>query len=339
MHQTTPGKQLLISHFLVSGNYLLISRAHRVLQVFQISENLFSTWLDTIRMPRGFGRPCSGDVVAWRKCGLLQGMLDYMPDLNEIGLGHSDYEDIELEDAAVGTLLSGSHKGWKVVRLWSGFGRAAMDALSKHTPTLELLDIRGCDASLSRHLGQVLSSCANLHSLLSTGYDMYDPPHYCAAIDYKAFIDLDPNTEVPKPWECEGSLKKLKVVITGIPHSDLEEEDNVEGAYPDEGREIHGRVYDRLARFINLETLWLGDYWSSGNFWGIDMSLRSGLGKLSGLKKLREIGGLGWGRGVGVKEVQWMVANWPRLHLVLGLEDDEARAWLKENTDVNVKLE
>ncbi|KAK3811120.1 MAG: hypothetical protein J3Q66DRAFT_58918 [Benniella sp.] len=266
---------------------------------------------------------------------LAQGMLAYMPDLNEISLGHGNDEVIGLDDAAVGTLLSGSRKGWKVVRSRLYFGRAAIDALSKHTSTLELLDIWGCDATLSRRLGQVLSSCGNLHSLLSTDYDKCDPPHFCARIDYKAFIDLDPNTGAPKPWECEGTLKKLRVIITGIPHSDLEEGDNVEGAYPTgERREIQGRVYDRLARFINLETLCLGDHWSQESQ-DMDMSLRSGLGKLSGLKKLRKIGECGPGRGVGIKEVQWMVANWPSLRVVRGLERDEVRAWLEKNTDID----
>jgi hypothetical protein len=82
---------------------------------------------------------------------------------------------------------------------------------------------------------------------------------FCAEIDHKAFIDQDPDTGTPKPWECEGSLKELKVSITGIPSPDSEEGDNVEGPYPSEGREIQGRVYDRLARFTNLESLWLGD--------------------------------------------------------------------------------
>ena len=101
---------------------------------------------------------------------LLQGMLDYMPDLNEISLGDDQEELVELDDATIGTLLAGSRKGWKVVRLRSELGRAAIHALSKHTSTLELLDIRSCDATLSSHMGQVLSLCTNLHTLASTRY-------------------------------------------------------------------------------------------------------------------------------------------------------------------------
>ena len=66
------------------------------------------------------------------------------------------------------------------------------------------------------------------------------------------------------------------------------------------------------------------------------MLLEGGLGKLSGLKRLREISELGPETGVGVKEVQWMVANWPRLGVVREFLDAEARTWLKENTDIKM---
>jgi len=61
------------------------------------------------------------------------------------------------------------------------------------------------------------------------------------------------------------------------------------------------------------------------------MSLSTGLSKLSGLKKLRDIGELGSERGVGDKEVQWMVANWPRLRVIRRLRGN---AWLEKITDI-----
>ena len=66
--------------------------------------------------------------------------------------------------------------------------------------------------------------------------------------------------------------------------------------------------------------------------------LESGLGKLSGFKKLREIDLSGVETRIDVKEVQWMVANWPRLRYVYGLWEADARSWLQENA-VNVQLE
>lgn len=181
----------------------------------------------------------------------------------------------------------------------------------------------------------MLSSCTNLHTIASTDYDL-EGPHFHATINYKAFIDLDPNSGTPKPWACEGSLKELKVIITGIPRPDMEGEDAVEEAYPGEGRETQGRVYDRLARFTNLKTLWLGDDESIYYIWSLEMSLESGLGKLSGLKKLREVSVLRTETRIGLEEAQWMTANWPRLRAIYGVWDDEASAWLQENTAINV---
>jgi hypothetical protein len=65
----------------------------------------------------------------------------------------------------------------------------------------------------------------------------------------------------------------------------------------------------------------------------LKMSLEIGLGKLSGLKKLKEVSVLGLG-SIGVEEVQWMVANWPKLCIVDGTLENEATAWLEKNTDI-----
>ena len=259
---------------------------------------------------------------------LSQGMLSYMPDLKEISLG-DEGEDDEPDDAAMATLLSGSRHGWKIVRLRSRLGTEAIDALLKHTSTLELLDIRECDGTLSIHLGQLLSSCTNLHTLAWSLEDHSDST-YCSYIDFKAFIDLDPDTGAPKPWRCEASLKEFKVIITGISRSYLQK--------GGDGREVQSRVYDRLARFTNLETLWLGDAESSYCS-RLEMSLASGLGKLSGFKELRELSVFGLATRIGIEEAQWMSANWPRLYVVRGLGDAGACTWFKENTGVNAQLE
>jgi len=273
---------------------------------------------------------CIGPVQS-----LAQGMVAHMPHLDEIRLGDDGDVVNKPDDAAMAALLSGSRKGWKVVRLRSEFGTTTIDALSKHSSTLMLLDIWKCDGTLSEDLARMLSSCANLHALVSTNFDAEDSS-VCAEIDFKAFIDLDPDTGAPKPWKCEAFLKELKVIITGIPRPDMEGEDAVEEAYPGEGRETQGRVYDRLARFTNLKTLWLGDDESIYYIWSLEMSLESGLGKLSGLKKLREVSVLRTETRIGLEEAQWMTANWPRLRAIYGVWDDEASAWLQENTAINV---
>jgi hypothetical protein len=66
------------------------------------------------------------------------------------------------------------------------------------------------------------------------------------------------------------------------------------------------------------------------------MSLESGLHKLSGLNKLRELNIAAMEVRVGVKEVQWMVEHWPRLQIIYGLAEnnhdgEKAAQWLRKH--------
>ncbi|KAK3811124.1 MAG: hypothetical protein J3Q66DRAFT_443373 [Benniella sp.] len=265
---------------------------------------------------------------------LVQGMLDYMPHLNDIGFG-SGTSTVPITDDEFISFLSGSRHGWKAVRLRLLFGRPILEALSNHFSTLEILNIRECDHTMSRQLCHVLSSCAKLHTL---AYSFLDPDRssYCSEIDFKTFIDLDPETGSAKPWQCEGSLKELKAIITGIPRPDLEEND-INESYISEGRGIQSRIYDRLARLTNLEILWLGEG-VGAKAQCLEMSLESGLDKLAPLKKLKELNVACLDTRIGVKEVQWMIENWPRLRFIYGLGDHEdhgeALSWLQENYPV-----
>ncbi|KAK3811128.1 MAG: hypothetical protein J3Q66DRAFT_404518 [Benniella sp.] len=215
--------------------------------------------------------------------------------------------------------FSGSRNGWKTVRLESSrnVGSALMDALAKHFPTLEEMDFFIRDETFSRHLVQVMGSCPNLRNLASMDFVSC---WFCFVLDAETFIDLDPDTGLLKPWACEGSLKGLMVMVVGIPRPDLKGDDVIEETYPGQGREIQSRVYDRLARLTNLETLWLGDDCDNRGDQSLEMTLESGLGKLSGLKNLKEL---------SVNE------NWPILYAVWGSDEDgidgEAALWMKKN--------
>ncbi|KAK3811132.1 MAG: hypothetical protein J3Q66DRAFT_351105 [Benniella sp.] len=282
---------------------------------------------------------------------IQQGMLAYMHNVCEISLGGESKAG--LKDDEIATFLTGSCTGWRVVKLKSASepGILSMDALAKHFSTLEVLVVDGIKDDLI-DVVQVPRSCAELHTLayIDTGY--CGMMNGCSEISAKVFVDQDPDTGVLKPWKCEDSLKVLKVMIVGIPRPDLKGVDVIEEVYPGEGREIQGQVYDRLARLTNLETLWLGDECGSAGVQSPEMSLESGLGKLSGLKQLKELNVAGFLSRIGVEEVQWMVENWPELRVIYGFDNDgfgygndgysegmnvydeigeEAVAWLKEN--------
>jgi hypothetical protein len=291
----------------------------------------------------------------WRRCGhveklmvyriksnaynLAQDMSTYMPHLREILLGEylpSEYVDVHEgpSDNSIAALLSGSLDGWKVVRVYPSamFDREAMGALLKHSSTLEELIVADGDYNTcisSDDIVQVLRSCVNLHTLvfIDTHYEC-SLPH--SLVDGRVFTDLDPDTGSFKPWECENSLRVLKIQIGGIPR-----QDEKGYAYPDERHKIQGRVYDRLARLTTLEVLRIAGNYPAPQDDCLEMSLESGLGRLSGLKKLRELYVMNIETKIGVKEVQWMTENWPRLRVLHGLDmnkgDEEALGWLQEN--------
>ncbi|KAK3829377.1 MAG: hypothetical protein J3Q66DRAFT_364396 [Benniella sp.] len=269
---------------------------------------------------------------------LTEGMSVHMLNLNEAVLGRDAYGGLGLTDSEVAKLLSGSCKGWKVVK----FGGDAMQALTKTLPTLKELVVDGCGDFTSNDLAQVLSSSPNLHTLVAID----DGPYIMNAFSHfeaGAFIDRDPSTKSLKRWACEVSLKVLKVKITDIPRPDVD--GGINERYPGEGQEIQKRVYDRLARLTSLETLWLGHSPNFTYVWRrfgeqksqdqcLEMTLESGLHKLSGLMDLRVLNVSGMDTRIGPKEVQWMTKYWPRLKAIRGLDKEggekEAVKWLQE---------
>lgn len=263
---------------------------------------------------------------------LVQGMLAHMPNLTEIDLAHgfTRTPDDRMSHGEIMTLFTGSRKGWRAVKLRYRlvFGKAVMDAvLTPHFSTLEVLDLSGCDDLSGNDVIQILRSCTKLHTFLNTQISSGRRTGRFK-IDAKAFIDSDSDKGSLKPWSCETTLKNLRVHIIGIPRPYMGHNGAVEEACPYGRRGIQGQVYDRLARLTNLEILWLGDDVNGKEPGCLEMSPESGLVKLSGLKKLSEIGLPGT---IEVRGIQWMAENWPRLRAIRGLCRVKARRWLREN--------
>lgn len=78
----------------------------------------------------------------------------------------------------------------------------------------------------------------------------------------------------------------------------------------------------------------------SNSLW-IEFSLRSGLAILAPLKELRCLSVNQGAHAIGVREVEWMCKNWPRLRSIEGLYEDDAEeavAWLRKHKP-NIELE
>jgi len=261
---------------------------------------------------------------------LARCMLDHMPKLNEITLGKYRARTGITTDGMAATLLSGSRSGWKVVRLgpYARFGGSTTDALMAHLSTLQVVEVRGRDFS-SNDLIEVLRSCTNLHTLSITDLS-FDPTNRRLPFSAEVFVDQCHDTESLKAWKCEVSVRVLKVRIAGIPRQG-QKESWKDTNLSRQGREIQQRVYERLARFTNLETLWLGTC-DQGR---LGMSVGSGLEKLSSLKKLKELGVRGMYRTkLDMKETLWMIEHWPRLCSIVGFRSAsfcEAIEWMEMN--------
>ncbi|KAG0246309.1 hypothetical protein BGX31_003212 [Mortierella sp. GBA43] len=310
----------------------------------------------------------------WKRCGqveymevasvkrvidsLVEGMLTWMPNLNKIVLKYPDVDryptDVDNSiDNKIAAIVSGSRKGWKSMTLTRAdkFGEAALRALAMHLFTLEKLQVLYRNSCFMDNLIRMISRCPNLHSLVMTSSRWTLLCHFKA----DTFVDRDPTTGVLRPWSCEASLKTLVCQIGGIPRPDLLEDpseevsgpdikDLVSEAYPGQGRELQGYVLDRIARLSNLEILWLKDAYDftdnglcDSQFDVADcleMSLESGLWKLSGLKELKELNVANMRTRIGIKEVQWMTENWPKLRAIYGIHCDheiEVEEWLQEH--------
>ncbi|KAF9543739.1 hypothetical protein EC957_000518 [Mortierella hygrophila] len=99
------------------------------------------------------------------------------------------------------------------------------------------------------------------------------------------------------------------------------------------------RAYDRLAELKRLKSLQLGPRQPRGIGYypedlrredTLELTLESGLDRLSELKRLEVFAFEGTSHGVGKAEVEWMAENWPRLRELRGLKGSREAKELKE---------
>jgi len=264
---------------------------------------------------------------------LAQAMLTHMPLLTEIALGCDAYRTGGLSQAAVSTLLSGSRQGWRRIEFGTkaGCGPPGIAALNNHLTTLETLISDACISFEGYQRVHVLRTAKKLFSFK----DIRD--YGCGAIQGVEFIDQDERTGDLCPWECEATLKQLKIKLSRL--TEMDADGFMVGVSMPHGHQAQFRLHDRLARFTRLEVLWIKSDPCGGKFKRGKNSdktwLSNGLPKLAGLKALKELGIDSMFAKVGVEEVEWMTKNWPELRTIRGLGRDvgelKATKWLQEH--------
>lgn len=214
---------------------------------------------------------------------------------------------------------------------------------------------------------EILGSSPNLHTFVtlreSPCQDANVPQFPFLLAD--EFIDLEPSASQLRPWLCESTLKDFRAKIAGIPRPELtktfhghslQERMVLKETYPGQGQEYQRQVYRRLARLSRLERMELGyedrdiqdeyelpeaildlEHWEDGHhqYNCLEMSLRSGLGLLEGLKELKALNVMRMATLMGREEVDWMMTNWPKLKQVGGFNysvdvEVTAQNWLCE---------
>lgn len=98
------------------------------------------------------------------------------------------------------------------------------------------------------------------------------------------------------------------------------------------------RAYDRLAGLKQLKSLQLGPRPPRGMGYypddlrredSLELTLESGMDRLSELKRLEVFAFEGTSHGVGKAELEWMAENWPRLRGLRGLN-----GWSRESKEL-----
>ncbi|KAG0374086.1 hypothetical protein BGX24_010850 [Mortierella sp. AD032] len=204
---------------------------------------------------------------------------------------------------------------------------ATAKALAANCPNLEVLRQENfsepihCFQSLGEErdfLLPVLQECSKLR--------VFDAIHHR--------IDADLLTK--KPFACAGlETFRCQVVVT-----ERVNQDDAGVAIPAERtnralQEQQHRIYDHFAELTQLSTLDLGYLWrdpEAGRAAYIDyggpiertleLTLESGLDRLSTLKNLQVFGFEGVDFKLSKLELEWMVVNWPRLRVLRGLQHD-----------------
>ncbi|KAG0210323.1 hypothetical protein BGX33_004981 [Mortierella sp. NVP41] len=170
-----------------------------------------------------------------------------------------------------------------------------------------------------------------IHLLPSGEVEYVEEDH---VFDAQALIDsvMTPTqyTTAICTWACEKSLKVLRMMIGGLVRTPLSSTSSTMDTTPDGALDLQRQVYRLIGSLTQLEELCLGFGTEEDSIFTLpqqqgrqedclEFSLDSGLELLEGLKSLRVLNVSRMSHRIVLAEVQWMCAQWPRLHAIEGL--------------------
>ncbi|KAF9371394.1 hypothetical protein CPC16_003090 [Podila verticillata] len=229
-------------------------------------------------------------------------------------------------DADLAKIISSGSRWTSIDLLTDQVGPLAAAAILDNCEQLEALDIMnsGSRGLTGSHLQAILSKATALRSLQA---------HWLLGANKITASDI-----LSSQWATT-SLEHMDLKID-VPRADEALPDN--SAAIQASRHVQRQVLQRLGQQTKLRKLVIGGMATTpatGRFGHqrncLEMTLESGLDELVDLKDLRELDIHHMDHRAGVPELEWMVANLPRLQMLMGMLDTlippsiEVREWLQ----------
>ncbi|KAF9951068.1 hypothetical protein BGZ72_007327 [Mortierella alpina] len=173
----------------------------------------------------------------------------------------------------------------------TGFSHAALESVRLHCQDIVSLNLDGARGIQSAAVAGILSSCGSLRVFSAQGVVLNGH-------------DLDNGSA----WACRG----LETLVLDIELYAMSTGAQAPTTVLPSIQSVRERVYDRLADLNRLQLLGLGGGHAVGPERGVDLTLASGLGKLTSLVCLERLDIRRLTRAIGQEDFAWMVQHWPR---------------------------
>ncbi|KAF9965240.1 hypothetical protein BGZ70_005182 [Mortierella alpina] len=175
----------------------------------------------------------------------------------------------------------------------TGFSHSALESVRLHCKDVVSLNLDGARGVQSAALAQVLSTCRSLrvlsaHGVVLNGHDLNSGSAWACRGLETLVLDI----------EIYATSTGAQTPTTALTASSIQN--------------VRERIYDRLSDLTRLQMLGLGGGHAVGTERGLDMTLASGLGKLTSLACLERLDLRRLVRAVGQEDFAWMVQHWPR---------------------------
>ncbi|KAF9433028.1 hypothetical protein BGZ76_009977 [Entomortierella beljakovae] len=186
--------------------------------------------------------------------------------------------------------------------------------------SIEILDISRCDNVNGQMIQKIFESCPQLKQF------------YGGMVEMESIVG-------GKDWVCH----ELTVLRFNL---EMENRDGNVGRRIRDGNvgrkirddsttKLYESIFYRLGKLTKLNTLSLAEY-EMKKIKALDVSLRSGLSQLAGLKDMKELKfELGNNQRLAVDDAKWMLMSWPSLKCLFGPVSQKAKKLL-EARDINV---